>query len=594
MQYDRQSAELEPIIGEVLLNQKGIVYEILTSRNRPLKPVGTTLQDSLNSIRAQLSNAYFKTPATIKNPEQQLRSIQLLQAQQEQLESQLAHQGYEPKIQKTPITSTQLCQTLPEDYAVVDFWYFQKYNFVGGKKGWGTWQYLAVVYHQNHEPEILQLGEVDSLHNNLNELLQIIFVTRLNKTQTEQQRLTAEAAIKAKCRQLYHQLFKPLLSAIGDKKKVILCTDGALHYLPFGVLVDEQNRYLVESYQFHYVSTGRELLKWKRGPRQDIRDAVIIADPQFETTLADANTTSSILLSTRSRDWREMRFVPLKYTGPEAVAIEALLKRHKIATKLYLKDQAKESVLKSVHSPYILHISSHGFFLPAPKPTNPPRATGLASFATIMDQSLAENPLVRCGLALAGANRAESIRDANDGLTTALEIAGLDLAETDLVTLSACQTGIGDFKGSEGLYGLHRSFLLAGAKTVLASLWRVPDLETKDLMIEFYRRYLSDEKMSKSEALWQAQLAVIKQLRKQYGAAPPAYWGAFVCIGDPGLVESNHRNVTEQSGQIESNYEEIGIDREKSKSRLSLYASLIIVIASAILLFRYFRHKLKH
>jgi CHAT domain-containing protein len=114
-----------------------------------------------------------------------------------------------------------------------------------------------------------------------------------------------------------------------------------------------------------------------------------------------------------------------------------------------------------------------------------------------------------------------------------LEIAGLDLAETELVTLSACQTGIGDLKGSEGLYGLHRSFLLAGAKTVLASLWSVPDLETKDLMIEFYRRYLSDEKMSKSETLRQAQLTVIEQLRKKYGAAHPAYWGAFVCIGEP-------------------------------------------------------------
>jgi CHAT domain-containing protein len=392
VQYSRQSAELKPLTSEVLLNQKGIVYEILTSRSRSQKPGGTTLQDSLNSTRAQLANAYFTDPAAIKNPDQHLGYLQFLQAQQERMESQLARQGFEPATSKAPITPAQLYQALPKDYALVDFWYFHNYNFVGEKKGWGTRQYLALVYHQNQAPEILQLGEADSLHIRLRELLQTILTTKLDTTQTKQQHLTAEALIKAKGRQLYQQLFKPLLSALGDKKKVIICADGALHYLPFGVLVDEQNRYLVESYQFHYVSTGRELLKWKGGPRQAIRDAVIIADPQFETALAEAKTTRSVLLSTRSRDWRQMGFSALKYTGPEAVAIEALLKRYKIATKLYLKDQAKESVLKTVHSPHILHLSTHGFFLPAPEPTNPPRVAGPESFATTFRQGLVENP----------------------------------------------------------------------------------------------------------------------------------------------------------------------------------------------------------
>jgi len=544
VQYGRQAAELKPQISEVLLNQKGIVYEMLTSRTRSQKPSGTTLQDSLNSIRAQFANAYLAGPAVTRSLDQHLHYLQFLQAQQERLESQLARQGYESETPKTPITPTQLCQALPEDYALVDFWYFQKYNFVGEKKGWGTGQYLAVVYQKNQAPEILQLGEADSLDNRLNELRRTILTTKLDTTQTKQRHLTAEAVIKVKGRQLYQQLFKPLLSALGDKKKVIICADGALHYLPFGVLVDEQNRYLVESYQFHYVSTGRELLKWKGASGKfasgKTNQAVIIANPDYDFVPSQrpvASVSSKYLGSEssdrRSREWRGMRFDSLKYTGPEAAAIEALLKRYKIATKLYLKDQAKESVLKAVHSPHILHLSTHGFFLPAPEPTNPPRATGPENFATTFRQGLVENPLLRCGLALAGANRAESIRDGDDGLATALEIAGLDLAETDLVTLSACQTGIGDLKGSEGLYGLHRSFLLAGAKTVLASLWSVPDLETKDLMIEFYRRYLSDEKMSKSEALRQAQLAVIEQLRKKYGAAPPAYWGAFVCIGEP-------------------------------------------------------------
>jgi CHAT domain-containing protein len=371
IQYGQQSGELKPITAEVLLNQKGIVYEILTSRSRSQKPGGTTLQDSLNSIRAQLANAYFTDPAAIKSPEQHLRYLQFLQAEQERLESQLARQGYEPETPKTPITPTQLCQALPADYALVDFWYFHNYNFVGEKKGWGTWQYLAVVYQKNHEPEILQLGEADSLHHRLSELRQAILSTKLDPTQTQQQHLTVEAMIKAKGRQLYQQLFKPLLSAIGDKKKVIICADGALHYLPFGVLVDEQNRYLVESYQFHYVSTSREIVQWEASSKSasgKLGQAVIIADPQFDfaptqkVASAASKSFETEFLTRQSRDWRQMGFSQLKYTGPEAVAIDSLLKQKGIATKLYLQNQAQESVLKSVVSPQILHISTHGFF----------------------------------------------------------------------------------------------------------------------------------------------------------------------------------------------------------------------------------------
>ncbi len=543
VQYGRQSAELKPMTSQVLLNQKGIVYEILASRSRSQKSGGSTLQDSLNSIRAQLANAYFTDPAVVKSPEQHLRYLQFLQAQQERLENRLARQSFESATPKTPITPTQLCQALPEDFALVDFWYFHNYTFVGEKKSWGTRQYLAVVYQKNQAPEILQLGEADSLHKSLIELRQAILSTKLDPTQTQEQHSTAEAVIKAKGQQLYQQLFKPLLSSIGDKKKVIICADGALHYLPFGVLVDEQNRYLVESYQFHYVSTSREILQWKASGKfasSKSGQAVIIADPLFDfaptqkVASAASKSFETEFLTRHSRDWRQMGFGQLKYTKPEAVAIDSLLKQKGIATKLYLQDQAQESVLKSVVSPQILHISTHGFFLPDQPELRKPKEIGGFSSVGEFDRAPAlENPLLRCGLAFAGANHAESVKEGEDGLATAMEIAGLDLQGTGLVTLSACLTGVGELRSGEGVYGLHRSFLLAGAKTVLASLWSVPDLETKDLMVEFYRRYLFGENISKSEALWQAQLAVIEQLRKKYGAAPPAYWGAFVCIGEP-------------------------------------------------------------
>jgi CHAT domain-containing protein len=142
------------------------------------------------------------------------------------------------------------------------------------------------------------------------------------------------------------------------------------------------------------------------------------------------------------------------------------------------------------------------------------------------------NPMLRSGIALSGANtwlRGDELSNkAEDGLLTAEEICDLDLAGTELVVVSACETGLGDIVGGEGVFGLRRSFVLAGAQSLVISLWQVPDDETKDLMIEFYSRLLQGE--ARSKALRGAQLA----LRGQY--PDPYFWGAFICQGDPGPI----------------------------------------------------------
>ena len=138
--------------------------------------------------------------------------------------------------------------------------------------------------------------------------------------------------------------------------------------------------------------------------------------------------------------------------------------------------------------------------------------------------------MLRSGLALAGVNSwlkgGSPPGEAEDGLLTAEDVSGLDLLDTDLVVLSACETGLGEIHVGEGVFGLRRAFVLAGAKTLVMSLWKVPDQQTQELMVDFYGRILAGR--ARADALREAQLA----LKAKY--PDPLYWGAFICQGNPG------------------------------------------------------------
>jgi CHAT domain-containing protein len=194
-----------------------------------------------------------------------------------------------------------------------------------------------------------------------------------------------------------------------------------------------------------------------------------------------------------------------------------------------------------------LYCVTHGFFLAAreaPRRPGPrfrdlevvpgPAAKPPAPAAAPKLPNLGEDPRLRSGLALAGANRwrERAEKGLSDGLLTALEVEGLDLWGTELVVLSACETGLGELQVGEGALGLRRAFQLAGAQTVLASLWKVPDDETERLMTAFFRHWLGG--VEPAEALRQAQLELIRTLRQGVGTrrtAPPLYWAGFVCHG---------------------------------------------------------------
>ena len=235
-----------------------------------------------------------------------------------------------------------------------------------------------------------------------------------------------------------------------------------------------------------------------------------------------------------SRDFNrsQYHFGRLPGTRMEGERIAALL-----GVQAWLDTAALEGRLKQTcRSPRILHLATHGFFL-QDQPHDPNQHSrdlglprGAAGGPGRLSGPLPENPLLRSGLALAGANTwlrgGSPPADAEDGLLTAEDVSGLDLLDTELAVLSACQTGLGDVQSGEGVFGLQRAFILAGAKTVVMSLWEVPDDATRALMEDFYRRLTNGE--PRAAALEAAQ----QDLRRTH--PEPYFWGAFVCLGNPG------------------------------------------------------------
>jgi CHAT domain-containing protein len=216
-----------------------------------------------------------------------------------------------------------------------------------------------------------------------------------------------------------------------------------------------------------------------------------------------------------------MNFTRLPGTAKEAEVLKSLLKiddKH-----VFTRARATEGRVKQFHGPRFLHIATHGFFLK----DNELRAAALRNVTVSLDQAtlpVGENPLLRSGLALAGANLRRSGKN-DDGILTAAEVAQMDLRGTQLVVLSACETGLGDVHNGEGVYGLRRALVLAGAETQVASLWKVADDATKDLMVEYYGRLLKGE--GRSAALREAQRTMIISKERSH----PYYWAAFVPIG---------------------------------------------------------------
>ena len=338
----------------------------------------------------------------------------------------------------------------------------------------------------------------------------------------------------------YDLYWQPIAQMLpGDVRTVYVSADGIYHKISLNSLYHvASQRYLIEERSIRMLSSTRQLVQ--PALLTDNRRAYLVGFPNYQFREEDAADTavdtletvpgSSVIAKSATGDMRLANaglgisfptdFQVLTGTKQEVHTIAALLGEHDWQSQTWLADQAQEERLKLITSPRLLHIATHGYFMDdLPTQEKPRYGTPRPAFTA--------NPLLRSGLLLAGAQQAmmhhHHEAPAEDGILTAYEAMNLNLNGTELVVLSACETGLGEIKNGEGVYGLQRAFMVAGASSVLMSLWKVNDQSTTEMMQLFYHRWLRGD--DKFKALQVAQQEMLQKYRHPY------YWAAFVMIG---------------------------------------------------------------
>ena len=501
------------------------VYRSLDARDRDTF-------ERLRELRTQLAQLSLQGPGPLA-PAAYRQRLETLAEQGAALEADLARRSAPLRaLASLPPPSEivdRVAAALPEGTALVEFVTYVDRPLLPrpgapGAHRSGQPRYLAQILLPDgtiHVRDLGPAGPIDAAATRLRDAL-----------------ANRDAGFQAAARTLHGLAFQPLLPLLGKARRLFLSPDGQLALVPFAVLHDGQ-RFLVDAFDFTSLPSGKHLLP---RPRESAPDAVVVlADPDFGApleppshpaggALAQAGHATAVerffaalRADPRQRAWAP---TPLPGTRREAQAIQRLLPQ----AQLYLGPEATKGRLLGVPTPGILHLATHGFFLEdAPQLPSARALAEVGALGEVPHAPRPSDPLLRSGLVFAGAGGSASGPGPSQpsperSLVTALELAGLNLWGTQLVVLSACDTGRGDIKLGQGVYGLHRAFLVAGAETVIMSLWKVNDETTGALMEAYYQHLLAGQ--GRASALREA----MRELRRT--RPHPHHWAPFLAMGN--------------------------------------------------------------
>ena len=404
------------------------------------------------------------------------------------------------------LTWLNVRDSLKNDEAAIEFTHFKVKQKDGIEK---TFYCALIIKSDSKYPEMIQLFEEIELENIIEKsnANNINYINKVYGTKNIPDN------------RLYKLIWQPIEPYLNNVKNVYLSPSGLLYKISFATLSSEKNIYLSEKYQLQIKgSTGISVNSNILSAQNNI-SALIFGGIQYNSESSD------------TKIWNY-----LDGTKSEADAIRNILEKQQVNVK-YLSDfNATETSLKQYAKNYnFIHVATHGFSFPDPndikiieksQKTEVGEVAFRGSMSGIGMNSFVnnQNPLMRSGLVFAGANDVwnnDEISKPDDGVLTALEVSQIDLRKTDLVVLSACETGLGDIIGSEGVYGLQRAFKMAGSKFIIMSLWQVPDKETSEFMTTFYEKLLILKDIRKSFNETQSEM------RNKFD---PYYWAAFVLV----------------------------------------------------------------
>jgi CHAT domain-containing protein/Tfp pilus assembly protein PilF len=530
-----QAAEAQPLGLTTLLRRKGRLLEAGSSSLQRLRqnltPEEQVVLDDLVSVQQQLATLTFNPPANLP-PEDYRAQLAELETRAAELEKTLAQRSAVFRAESEPVEIATVQAQIPTNGVLVEYARYRPFDAKADRANqWGDPRYAAYLLFHNGDIQAIDLGDAAAIDNAVENFVTLLQDPRADLRATIVREISPEV-VEDVTGTLKTLLLDPIAPYIQDRQHLLISPDSELNRLPFEALITDSGEYLVEQYQISYLSSGRDLLKFDV-VEPSSEPAVILANPDYESASAPSSVTgergnqaSETSASRSSTDMGRLTVTPLPGTAEEVAAIAPLLPGATILTEA----NATENALKQAQKPSILHIATHGFFLadaPRPEPADNrgliASSDGFRAFGTV--SAPIENPLLRSGLALAGFNTRSSGNE--DGVFTALEAANLNLYGTQLVVLSACDTGLGDINNGEGVYGLRRAFALAGAETQLLSLWQVSDYGTQSLMARYYENLMAG--LGRSEALRAVQLEMIRE-GGEY--AHPYYWSAFILAGD--------------------------------------------------------------
>ncbi|MCE9588106.1 MAG: tetratricopeptide repeat protein [Verrucomicrobia bacterium] len=483
-------------LHQLILRWKGIVLDSIVEDQKHNKLIGATENGKKTLSDIQLLKNQIAKLATSSSKDDDGK-IESLRQQIDNLESSLA-KNFDNRVRDgSRMTIDQLKNVLAPDESLINI---VSYGELGSIATTPPCYGVSVVNH-NGNPIWIPVEEGAEIK---------VAVESYRKAIANGD----ETSLKTQIQILSEKLWKPIAASLPPTtKKLFISADGQLNFLSFATLLDEKGKFLCEDYQIAYVGTGRDLMRPAKPV--DMKTMVIYANPLFASDdaskVATLDTNATPALGMRALELAEFAKVQLPQlpgTEKESEIISQIAKDALWTNDMHLGPDASKKGLMAMKAPAVLHLATHGFFLGGDGGGGEgERGMNVVGAVDVSPKESAENkpqplkgisPMRQSGLALTGGQstlqawgRGEFPDPSNDGILTAEEVAGLDLNGTWLVTLSACETGVGQVQSGEGVFGLRRAFMMAGAQNLLMTLWPVSDETTPKIMADFYKKALA-------------------------------------------------------------------------------------------------------